>query len=492
MKSVKKVVIIGAGLGGLAAAIRLQSQGIETTVLEKRQMIGGKLHERKLGNHCFDFGPNTITMPHVFQSVLADAGLNPDRYFTMLKLTQHTKNVFSDGTSLMMSSDKEEMIENLRDLDSEAPRHYPAYLNEVQSLYKLANQHFFYRSFSSWRDYLHPPLGFAMMRARPFETLDHFHRRFFKDERILRAFNRYATYIGSSPFRAPATFALIGHLEMNDGVYYTQGGNSKIAEGFYRAAIDLGVTVYTDTEADTIETTNGKATFVITMSGIAHQADAVLLNGDLITQVPRLLKNTGAETKYKLPEPSVSAFVTMAALNRRLDLHHHHVFFSDRSKEEFADIFQHGKYGTDPTIYICTSSKTELSRSPDGDNLFILVNAPPLKANGEAALNQAEVQERLFEKLEAKGLPIRSSLLQSETVDPKLIASSFHAYRGALYGGSSNKRKDTFLRPFNRSSEVPNLFFAGGSTHPGGGSPMVVISGMNAADQIIKEAKKNL
>ncbi|SER45242.1 phytoene desaturase family protein [Salisediminibacterium halotolerans] len=492
MNQIKKVVIIGAGLGGLAAAIRLQSQGIETTVLEKRPKAGGKLHERKLGTHSFDFGPNTITMPHVFKSVLSEAGLNPDRYFTMIKLTQHTQNQFSDGSTLMMSSDPDEMTENLRLIDEQSAQRYPAYLKEVQSLYRLADKHFFHRTFSSWRDYLNPPLGFAMMRARPFESLDRFHRKYFKDERIIRAFNRYATYIGSSPFHAPATFGLIGHLEMNDGVYYTLGGNRKIAEGFYQAAIDLGATVYTDTEAEKIETQNQTATHVVTSSGASYPADAVLLNGDLITQVPRLLKDLHDPSKKKLPEPSVSAFVTMAALNRRLDLHHHHVFFSDRSKEEFADIFERGKYGKDPTIYICTSSKTETDRSPDGDNLFILVNAPPLSEDGKSALEADKVEERLFNKLEEKGLPIRQNLIESQTVDPKTIAASFHAYRGALYGGASNKRKDTFLRPFNRSQEVGNLFFAGGSTHPGGGSPMVVISGLNAADQMINLAKKNL
>lgn len=177
----------------------------------------------------------------------------------------------------------------------------------------------------------------------------------------------------------------------------------------------------------------------------------------------------------------------MAAVDTRFDLHHHHVFFGKDPKAEFEAIFQHQTYSEDPTIYICTSSKSDPEISPDGDNLFILVNAPPLQKDGTLAEPPDITEARIFQRLKDKGIDIAPHLIDKKVVSPADIHSRFHAFRGALYGIASNRHQDTFLRPFNRSKEVSNLYFAGGSTHPGGGSPMVVLSGKNVADLIKKE-----
>ncbi|SER47159.1 phytoene desaturase family protein [Salipaludibacillus aurantiacus] len=490
MNKQKRAVVIGGGLAGLSAAIKLQSEGFQTTLFEKNDYSGGKLKEVVLGTHHFDFGPNTITMPHVFRNVLIEAGENPDDYFQFIKLTTHTKNEFPDGSHLFFSSDKEEMTEELNRLDSYSAAKYNDYLNEVKKLYQLAENHFLNRTFSSWKDYLSLPLAKAMSSSRPLESLDRFHRRYFKDERIIKAFNRYATYIGSSPFNAPATFALIGHLEMGDGVYFTKGGNHQIALGFEKAAQKLGVDICKGEEVVKCIAKDGKIKAVETAEGKVLEAEAFVLNGDLLTQYPRLVEEKERPSlpdgKFNQYEPSISAFVILAALSERYNVHHHHVYFGDRTREEFETIFQDGQYGIDPTIYICTSSKTDPSLSPVGDNMFILVNAPPL-ANKGSAPESSMLEEKIYKLLSNRGLPIKDSLIQSETVSPRDIAKRFYAYRGALYGIASNRKKDTFLRPYNRSQDLSNLFFAGGSTHPGGGSPMVVLSGRNAARLIIEE-----
>ena len=490
MAASPKAVIIGGGLAGLSAAIRLQAQGYETTVLEKNSHLGGRMHQVKLGTHSFDFGPNTITMPHVFQEVLGRSGLNPEDYFQFIRIPRHTKNVFSDGSSFYFSSEPGEMMEELAKLDEKSAGNYPAYLEEVKKLYHLANKHVFYRTFSSWRDYLSTPLALGMLRSRPLENLDHFHRRFFYDERIIRAFNRYATYIGSSPYRVPATFGLIGYLELHGGVYYTRGGNHQIARGFVRAAQKLGVTFRTETDVIQAKVKDGLIREVITHGEESIQGDVFILNGDLLTQVPRLLDSSDrpslTDRKINGYEPSISAFVILAAQNCRLPLHHHHVFFGEDPKKEFSDIFQHSRYGDDPTIYLCTSSKTDPDISPQGDNIFILINAPPLNKGGKAALDKKNVEERIYMGLNQRGINLRKGLTASEIVDPSLIAERFYAYRGTLYGPASNRGRDAFLRPFSRLGNIPNLYFVGGSTHPGGGSPMVVLGGQNVADLIVR------
>ncbi|MCD8511576.1 MAG: hypothetical protein LRY73_18090 [Bacillus sp. (in: Bacteria)] len=223
-----------------------------------------------------------------------------------------------------------------------------------------------------------------MTNAKPLTTMDELHQQFFRDKRVQSAFNRYATYIGSTPYLCPATFGLIGYLELVDGVYYTKGGNSQIAKGFQRLAEELGVVILTDSEVEKMEVKDKQITGVVTKEGDHIEGDAFILNGDLLTQYPRLVApEHRASFTMKDVEPSISAFVILAAVNERFDLNHHQLFFPENPEEEFHAIFKEQKFGSDPTIYICTSSKTENSRSPNGDNLFILVNAPPLSAHGD-------------------------------------------------------------------------------------------------------------
>lgn len=482
----KRAVVIGAGLGGLSAAITLQHKGFSTTIIEKNNHCGGKLRKESIGSASFDFGPNTITMPGIFQEVISQTGENPDDYFEFQNLPHHTTNTFSDGSGFTFSSEKTRMKEELLQLDPFAADHYENYLQEVKKLHDLAQKYFLRRTFKSWKDYLSLPLAKGLLSSRPLETLDHFHRRYFKDERVIAAFNRYATYIGSSPFTSPATFGLIGHLELNEGVYFTKGGNHQIAEGFKKLALKLGVSIYQEEEAEEILVQNGHAAHVRTNKD-TYQADAVVLNGDLLTQFPRLVnpeaRPSFTEKQVKQLEPSVSAYVILAAVNKRFPLNHHHVFFSADPKKEFEQIFEDGKYGSSPTIYICTSSKTDPALSPEGDNLFILVNAPPLPDQGAAP--QLEKQS-VFNHLQHFGINIPEALEGSKVIDPRQIEHDYHAFRGSLYGISSNKKKNTFLRPQNKAKDIHNLYFTGGSTHPGGGSPMVTLSGLNVAGLISK------
>ncbi|TVP82786.1 MAG: phytoene desaturase [Alkalicoccus sp.] len=483
----KKAVIIGAGLGGLSAAIRLQHHGFQVTVIEKNFHPGGKLHEVHLGSAGFDFGPNTITMPHVFNDVLKQTGRKPEDYFEFIQLPRHTTNSFEDGSSFTFSSNKEDMKQELFALDPASADKYESYQEEVEKLFRLADKHFLKRTFRSWKDFISLPLAKGLLSSRPLETMDSFHRRFFKDERIISAFNRYATYIGSSPFNSPATFSLIGHLELSDGVYYTKGGNFRIADGLKKAAAESGVEFIYGEEVVSLKVQNNTISEAVTNSDKTVAGDVFLLNGDLLSQYPRLVASehrpSFSDKKAASSDPSVSAYVLMAASNKRHPLNHHHVFFSRNPKKEFEDIFNKGQYSSDPTVYICTSSKTEPSRSPDGDNLFILVNAPPL-SNG--ASTHKFSKEIVFEKLRRFGLDLSSSITDSMEVSPAVIEKRFNAYRGALYGLSSNKKKNTFLRPFNKAADLNNLYFSGGSTHPGGGSPMVTLSGQNVAELIIK------
>ncbi|MFD1030059.1 phytoene desaturase family protein [Metaplanococcus flavidus] len=488
----KKIIIIGGGLGGLSAAVTLANAGMDVELYEKNDHFGGKLMPVRLGNHTFDFGPNTITMPEVFNSVIEQTDEPASDYFDFIPLNTHTRNHFPTGEYLDFSSDPDEMQAELNRVAPEDSVNFRSFLNEISRIYKLAERYFFPSTFQSWHDYLSPTLGKALVQVRPAETMDHFYKRYFRNPQLLQAFGRYATYIGSSPYKAPATFSLIAYLELVGGVYYAKGGNASIAEGFAAVARKNGALLHAGKAVKKIIVRDGKAVGVELEGGLLSEADAVILNGDLLSAFPQLTEESErpsfSNKKAVSYEPSISAFVILAGLNTRLpELKHHNVYFSGDYSGEFDDLFDKKRYSEQPTVYISNSSYTDPTVSPDGDNLFILVNAPALTADGKLQIDAEAYKNRIYDFLESYGLDIRNHVVEERTYTSSFIAENFNAYRGSLYGPSSHKKKDAFLRPANASPDIKNLYFVGGSTHPGGGSPMVTMSGQNVAKRILKK-----
>lgn len=489
----KHIAVIGAGLGGLSAAISLASKGFNVTVIERNDHIGGKMMSIQSEGHRFDFGPNTITMPEIFQSVILESGADPDDYFTFEKLARHTVNHFSDGRSLTFASGREAMRTEVdRFTNGKLSKNdITGYQEEVAQLYRIAKQQFFinidsYFNFSLLRD---------MAKVHPLKTLHGLHKKYFKDPQLIQAFDRYATYIGSSPFQAPATFGLIAHLELNDGIYFTRGGNTAIAEGFARRARELGVAFRLGEEVTQIEVTNQLAT-EIELNHVDYLAvDFIVLNGDLLTQYPRLISET-VRPDFKNPtpsqmEPSISAYVRCIGLSRRIEgLAHHNVFFSSDYKAEFQALFQENRYAEEPTIYISNSSVTAPEMGVAGDNLFLLVNAPAIHKG--TVIDFDTYDKIINQRLQQFGIDVTTDVLFEQRITPQDIEQKFSAYHGSLYGLSSNGTRGAFMRPSNRSKNVHNLFFAGGSTHPGGGSPMVTLSGKLASERIVSAVAATL
>ncbi|KUP06464.1 phytoene desaturase [Bacillus coahuilensis p1.1.43] len=486
----KTVVIVGAGLGGLAAGILLQSKGFQVTIIEKNQHAGGKMREYKEQGYSFDFGPNTITMPHVFTNVINEAGFNAQDYLQFIRLENHTMNEWEDGTRLLQSSNQKKMIEELKKIDSYGAKQYPSYLKAVEKLYKDANTQFFYRTFQSFRDYLSPSLSKAFMKVKPFRRMNDFHEKYFKDPHVLMVFNRYATYIGSSPYKSPATFSLIGHLEMNDGVFYTKGGNTQIAQSFLKVFKELGGCIKFNTVVKKMMVKDKRVLGVQTDKGEVIYGDEVIINGDFITSTKHLLNESERpsykDSKLDQYDPSISAFVILAGVREfNPNVHHHHVYFTSDYKKEFYQLFEENTLPDDPTIYISHSAKTDRERTK-GSNFFILVNSPATHISEEEKLLY---KEKVYDKLERMGVSIRPYLEYEKVITASSIQKDYFAYKGSLYGISSHRMKDSFLRPYNRNQDIDNIYYVGGTTHPGGGSPMVTISGVNVAKEIIKKYK---
>lgn len=490
----KKVIIIGGGLGGLSSAVTLANAGFDVHLFEQNDHLGGKLMPVSLGSYTFDFGPNTITMPHVFKEIIEQTGERAEDYFELLPLQSHTRNYFPDGSTIEFSSDSEKMIAEIARSSTADAANYPEFLKEISRLYRLSERYFFPATFQSWRDYLSPSLGGALLQARPIETMEHFFKRYFSNPHLLQALGRYATYIGSSPYKAPATFAMIAYLELVEGVYYAKGGNVRIAEAFAAVARKNGAVLQTGTAVERILVDNGGVSGVELAGGEKVEADLVILNGDLLSAYPELvdekLRPSFPDAKAARFEPSISAFVITAGLKGHApELKHHNVFFSGDYRQEFADLFDHQRYSDEPTVYISNSAYTDPSVSPLGSNLFILVNAPALTKEGQLQIDPEQYKERIYDFLESYGVEIRSRLAVEKVFTPSFIKEKFGSWRGALYGPSSHRKADAFLRPANASPDISNLYFISGSTHPGGGSPIVTMGGQNLARRIIKKHK---
>lgn len=487
----KQVVVIGAGLGGLSAAIRLAASGCKVTVLERQFAAGGKLQRVEAGAYRFDRGPSTITMPHAFRKVFHSAGRQMEDYVTLTRLEPGTRNIFADGAVVDFSGDYAAMEEQIAGYSSSDALAYRTFMRESKELYELSEQRFLNRLLLDWKDKSDPRLVAGLLRVRPLLTLQRLLRRYFSHPNTLAMFGRYATYVGSSPFRAPAIFAMLPYLEQQLGVYHVKGGTYELVLAFERLALEMGAEIRYGAHVTGISSVDGRVTGVSSSIG-DFGADVIVVNGDVLTVAAEQLS---AEQRPSLPdsklrrlEPSLSGFIVMAGARRRFsDLLQHTVFYPEHYGGEFHDIFKKRQPAVDPAIYVCHSGYSEPGAAPaGGSNLFILANAPYLSDEDNWGGMEEDYRDHLLETLEKRGLQgLIDSLEVKLSYSPEQLRGDTRAYRGAIYGISSNSARQTFFRPSNRG-DLEGLWFAGGTTNPGGGTPLVALSGLMVAEKILQ------
>ncbi len=478
-------MIIGAGLGGLASAIRLAYRGYQVTILEKEQTVGGKLQRVVSDGYRFDLGPSTITMKHVFESVFEDSGRRMEDYLEFYHLPMGTRNFFEDGSVVDFCPDVDKVEQQIANYSTEDAKQYRAFLKDSAKLYYIANDQFLNKLLYDWKAKLNPKLLVSFLKVKPMTNFDKWLQSYFKHPNTLAMFGRYATYVGSSPYQAPATFGMMAHLEGNQGVYGVKGGTYSIVEAFQKLAEELGVTVQLNTKVERILVKDRRAVGVETNLG-TYDADEIIANADALTVREKLLSN---DRKLDRVEPSLSGFALLLGVESKYDqLTHHNVFFPQHYKAEFDAIFTYKKMPENPTIYICNSGFTDKTAAGQmTSNLFVLVNAPVVSENTDWTKNKEIVTEKIIAKLEAKGLTgLNKHLTYKCTMTPEDIEQRTGAYKGSIYGMSSNSFKQAFFKIPNKDNQIKHLWYVGGSSHPGGGTPIVTLSGMLVADKIHK------
>ena len=479
----KKIVIIGAGVGGLSAACLMSSRGYNVTVLEKNQEVGGKLNEIRLGDFRFDTGPSLLTMPWVLDSLFAECGVQFEDYIKLEPLNSLCTYHFADGTRFISYQDEQEAALEVGRIAAEDVQNYRDFLSYSKKLYDLTASTFIYHPLRQWTDLLRLPIA-DTLKIDAFSTVSKRVDASFDSSYLRQFFKRFTTYNGSSPFKAPATLNVIPHVELNTGGFYIKGGMYELARALKRLAIELGTRFEMGRNVESVVVTDGVARGVIA-DGEHFEAEIVISNADAYETYLKLLE------KKELPvwtrkvtestEPSCSGYVLLLGTNRKWDkLDHHTIFFSGDYKKEFDDIFDRGQLPGDPTIYVANTSVKDVDHAPvGGSNLFILVNAPYLQDGFDGG--SFKYGEHIIDELEKRGLVgLRESIVEQSVITPKDFYQRYRSNKGSIYGTSSNNAFSAFLRPRNRSTSVKNLWLTGGSTHPGGGIPLCIISAFHA------------
>ncbi|QPC81411.1 phytoene desaturase [Phototrophicus methaneseepsis] len=486
------IIIIGAGMGGLAAAIRLRLAGYDVHIYEKNATVGGKMSQFSADGFRWDTGPSVITMRHVFEELFQAANRNFSDYVTLQPLEPLTRYFYHDGTVLDAVSDLRRMAQQIERIEPRDVEGYLSYLAYAARIHRVTGPVFIYDQPPTLGSFARVPIS-EWLYADPFRTMQQAINSKVRSPYLRQLLGRFATYVGGSPYEAPATLNVIAHIELTGGVWYAVGGVYKIAEAVQRLALELGVEIYTNTVVDRILVESGTAMGVTLANGETATAKAVLANVDVTTTYDQLLKPDDAPKRrlkqLKAYEPSCSGFVMMLGIDKQHpQLAHHNIFFSDDYPAEFQAIFKKQQPAENPTIYVAITSKTDADHAPPNyENWFVLVNAPALSQEINWRAIQSDYRNRILGILAGRGFDIRENIISEHILTPLDLQVMSGAWRGALYGPSANKTFTAFLRPHNRSRDIQRLYFVGGTTHPGGGIPMVTLSGKTVAQMIIDD-----
>lgn len=492
------VIVVGAGLGGLATAIRLAVRGFTVTILEKNTRVGGKMDIVCESGYTFDTGPSLLTMPFVLEELFRDASREMTDYLELVRIDPICHYHFADGSTLDAFSDRERMAQEVGRLSPSDVAGFQQFLAHGEEIYRAASEPFLFQPFGSWNwrsilsqlQYLP-----AVTKLDAGRTLHDAVSRYVKDERLRQLLNRFATYNGSSPYHAPATLSIIPYVEFAMGGWYVRGGMYSIAHALARLARELGVMIETGVEVDGLMCQDRSVTGVKVTGGENRAARFVVVNADALYARHRLLgpAMNGRWKKSREPEPSLAGFVLLLGVNHRYeDLHHHTIYFSSDYRREFDALIAEQKPYDNPTIYVSVSAVSDPGLAPGGaSNMFVLVNAPPLGKEFDWATQTQSYRDLIIRQLTERGLTDLERHIEIEHMTtPQDFQDRYNAYRGAIYGTSSNSRFSAFLRPPNRSRDLDRLYFVGGSSHPGGGIPLVLLSGKIVAEMITEEVSE--
>ncbi len=490
----KTALVIGAGMGGLAASARLARAGYRVTVLEKGARPGGRVLTIDREGYHFDTGPTLFLMPAVFAETFQALGERMEDHLDLVRLDPTYRVHFHDDSTMDLTADLNHMREQLDALEPGAFEAFLRFMSEGYRHYYTSLQSFVGRNFYSLLDYFSPanlPLLFKL------KALVKHHAntsRYFRDPRLKAAFSFQNMYLGLSPYDAPATFSLLQYTELAEGVWFPRGGMYRAIQCLASIAEGLGVRFHYNAPVARVEVEGTQATGVTLESGDRLKADVVVANADLPYVYAQLLPDDGTAARLMSKKFTSSALMFYWGVKgeRSEALLHHNVFLADhRYRESFDRIFRDLTLPDEPSFYINAATRTDPSFAPaDGDALMVLVPVGHLddkRPQDWDALRQ-RARETVIHRLNELGIKeLNERIVVEETLDPPEYWRQLNLAKGAAFGLSHNFMQVGYLRPHNRHPRYRNLYFVGASTHPGTGLPIVLLSARLVTERILKE-----
>jgi len=483
------ISIIGSGLGGLAAALYLRRFGFAVSVFEKNERTGGKARALWCDRSQFDLGPTVLTMPFILQDLLRTFSSAVDDAIELLPVEPTCRYHWSDGTVFDAFSDADKRREEMLKAFPQDAIAFETFLESAGELYEMTKDVFLFGQFNGVKELLDPSNLRSLSKLPRLGLGTTVHRslaRRFQSPHLVQLLDRYATYTGSSPYKAPATLNVIPFVELAFGAWYPKGGMNTIAETLTAGAHHIGIDIRTGANVRRFVREGNRITSVVVDESVV-QTDAVISTVDALWTYRSLLEPVGIRTPRTVrnAERSSSGFLILAVVRGHSKLAHHNIFFSDDYPNEFRDIFERKRLPRHMTIYVSISSKSDADLAmPGHENWYLLVNAP---AGGEAHTDHVAHEvyaESVWARLREFGL--NPEIVSQRLQTPHDIEIRDNSPGGALYGASSNSMFSAFTRPRNRVPGLENLYVAGGSVHPGGGVPLVILSG-KIVSQIIAQ-----
>ena len=488
----RKIVIIGSGFGGLAAAIRLQAKGMQVTVLEKNAKVGGHAYQLVKKGYTFDMGPSIITAPDLIQRVFACAGARIEDYLDLVKLDPFYRIYFHDGSSLDYTDDAVQMKRQMARFSEEDAANYDRFMAHTRQLYDAVITD----GLGSMPFDLPTMLGFLprALRLRALIPAYDFVKRYFKDPRHRFTFSFHPLFIGGNPFRAPSVYLMIPYLEKTGGVWFSKGGMYSLVRALEEVFTALGGVVETDAEVEKIVVENRKAKGVLA-KGRLYEADGVVSNADLVHTYGELIESKHrrkwSDKKLRKTQYSMSAFLLYLGVRKKYpQLKHHTLILSERYKGLVDDLFDNKVLPDDFSMYLHIPSQTDPLMAPEGcESMYVLIPVPNLESGINWEKTKQAYTNKVLTFLENDfGLTdLRRSIEVLETFTPANFKMQRNNHLGSAWGVEPKLTQTAYFRPHNRSEDIKNLYFVGASTHPGAGVPGVLLTAETTIKLVVED-----
>ena len=488
----QKIVIIGSGFGGLAAAIRLQAKGMQVTLLEKNARVGGHAYQLVKDGYTFDMGPSIITAPDLIQSVFECAGMRMEDYLDLIKLDPFYRIYFHDGTSLDYTDDSEQMKQQMAQFSTVDAANYDRFMAHTRQLYDAVITD----GLGATAFDLPTMLSFLprALRLRALMPAYDFVKKYFNDPRHRFTFSFHPLFIGGNPFRAPAVYLMIPYLEKTGGVWFCRGGMYSLVRALEDVFKRLGGIVETDAEVKQIVVENRRAKGVF-VNGQFCEADGVISNADLVHTYGELIKSEHrkkwSDKRLRKTQYSMSAFLLYLGVRKKYPkLKHHTLILSERYKGLVTDIFDNKVLPDDFSMYLHIPSQTDPVMAPKGcESMYVLIPVPNLESGINWEKTKAAYTDSVLTFLENDfGLTdLRHSIEVLETFTPSDFKKQRNNHLGSAWGVEPKLTQTAYFRPHNRSEDIKNLYFVGASTHPGAGVPGVLLTAETTVKLVVKD-----